>query len=334
MRTRSLALVAAVALLAACSGATASSSSSSSDDEKQQHVDVVLDWTPNTNHSGLYLAQDRGYFADAGLDVTIVEPGETSGSQLLAAGKADFAYTVAESLVPARDQGADLVSVATVIEHNTSSLISLTSSGIRRPRDLAGHSYGTYGSELEEALIRKLVACDGGDPSAVTFTPLASDDFRIGLTEHQFDTAWVFDAWDTIRLRDVDGLDVATIPFIDHTDCIPDWYTPLIATSRKHLDDDPAMVRAFLGAVAHGYRDAMTDPAAAVEALHAASPELDTDLLTRSADYLSTRYASSPSSWGQQSSAVWTDFVAFLQDNDLADDDFDVAAAWTDDYLP
>lgn len=331
MRTRALALAAAVALLASCSSATASSSS---DDEKKQHVDVVLDWTPNTNHSGLYIAQARGYFADAGLEVTIVEPGETSGSQLLAAGKADFAYTVAESLVPARDQGADLVSVATVIEHNTSSLVALASSGITRPRDLAGHSYGTYGSELEEALIKKLVACDGGDPSAVTFTPLTSDDFRIGLTQHQFDTAWVFDAWDTIRLREVDGLDVTTIPFVDHTDCIPDWYTPLIATSRRHLDDDPAMVRAFLGAVAHGYRDAMTDPDAAVAALHAASPELDTDLLTRSADYLSTRYASSPEAWGHQSASVWAAFVTFLQDDDLAADDFDVPAAWTDDYLP
>lgn len=326
MRTRALALAAAVALLASCSTATAS--------DDRQHVDVVLDWTPNTNHSGLYVAQERGYFADAGLDVTIVEPGETSGSQLLAAGKADFAYTVAESLVPARDQGADIVSVATVIEHNTSSLISLASSGITRPRDLAGHSYGSYGSALEEALIKKLVACDGGDPSAVTFAPLASDDFRIGLTEHQFDTAWVFDAWDTIRLRDVDHLDVATIPFIDHTDCIPDWYTPLVATSQEHLDHDPQMVRAFLAALAHGYRDAMADPGAAVDALHEASPELDVDLLTRSADYLSTRYASSPEAWGHQSSSVWTAFVAFLQDNDLADDDFDVDAAWTDDYLP
>ena len=188
-----------------CSPRAAAPRASASTTTKLQHVDVVLDWTPNTNHSGLYIAQARGYFARRRARRDDRRAGETSGSQLLAAGKADFAYTVAESLVPARDQGADLVSVATVIEHNTSSLISLRSSGITRPRDLAGHSYGSYGSELEEALIKKLVACDGGDPSAVTFTPLASDDFRIGLTQHQFDTAWVFDAWDTIRLRDVDG---------------------------------------------------------------------------------------------------------------------------------
>jgi ABC-type nitrate/sulfonate/bicarbonate transport system substrate-binding protein len=329
MRTRIIALAASVALLAACSSATASS-----EDEKLQHVDIVLDWTPNTNHSGLYIAQARGYLREAGLDVTIVEPGETSGSQLVAAGKADFAYSVSESLVPAREQGADLVSIAAVIEHNTSSLISLGSSGITRPRDLAGHTYGSYESALEKALIGKLVSCDGGDPEAVTHTPLVSDDFRIGLTEHHYDTAWVFDAWDTIRLRDLDHLDVSNIAFIDHTDCIPDWYTPIVVTSRAHLDDDPAMVKAFLGALAHGYRDAMTDPGVAVDALRAAAPELDVDLLTRSAEYLATRYASDPAQWGRQKAETWDEFVAFLQDNELAADDFDVAAAWSDDYLP
>ncbi|MEN0129133.1 MAG: ABC transporter substrate-binding protein [Brevundimonas sp.] len=328
MRTRILALAAAAALLAGCSSASASS------DDALTHVDVVLDWTPNTNHSGLYIAQARDYFRDAGLDVKIIEPGDTSGSQLVAAGKADFAYSVSESLVPARDQGADLVSVAAVIAHNTSSLISLTSSGITRPRDLAGHSYGSYESELEKALIGKLVSCDGGDPSAVTYTPMVSDDFRIGLTQHQYDTAWVFDAWETIQLRDIDHLDVSTLPFIDHTDCIPDWYTPIVVTSGAHLEKDPALVRSFLAALAHGYRDAMADPAAAVDALHKASPELDVDLLSRSAEYLATRYAADPESWGHQSEQVWDGFVGFLKDNRLAADDFDVAAAWSDDYLP
>ena len=190
---------------------------------------------------------------------------------------------MAEGLVPAREQGAEVVSVATVIQHNTSSLISLTESGVTRPRDLAGHSYGSYGSELEEALIRTLVECDGGDPDAVELTPLSSDDFRIGLTEHQFDTAWVFDAWDTIRLGQIDGLDVSTIPFIDYTHCIPDWYTPLVATSQQHLDDDPELVRDFLAALTHGYEDAIAEPQAAADAIHEAAPEIDEKLLALSA---------------------------------------------------
>lgn len=297
-------------------------------------VTVVLDWTPNTNHSGLYLAQANGWFADAGLDVEILEPGETSGLQLLATGHADFAYSVAESLVPAREQGVEAVSVAAVIESNTSSLIYERSSGITRPRDLAGKVYGSYGSRLEMALIGSLVACDGGDPDAVRTAPLASDDFRIGLSQGQFDVAWVFDAWDTIRLRDLDGMDVGTLAFADHTDCIPNWYTPLVATIAATLDDDPETVRAFVGALARGYEAAMTDPSAAVAALMAAAPELDERLVELSADYLATRYAADPAQWGVQDAETWAGFVGFLEREELIEPGFDTDAAWTNDYLP
>ena len=297
-----------------------------------RQVTVVLDWTPNTNHSGLYLAQAEGWFAEEGLDVEIVEPGETSGLQLVAAGQADFAYSVAEGLVPARAAGADVVSVATVIEHNTSSLISLSDDGITRPRDLEGKRYGSYESGLEKALISKLVECDGGDPAQVEFAPLVSDDFRIGLTEDQFDAAWVFDAWDTIRLGEVDGLDVDTIAFRDHFDCIPDWYTPLVATSRSLLDDEPDVARGFLAALARGYDEAAADPDRAARVLLDAAPELDPELVTASARWLGPRYTSGE--WGTQDAEVWDGFVSFLEDEGLTAPGFDTDAAWTDEFLP
>ncbi|MCV2393688.1 ABC transporter substrate-binding protein [Actinotalea sp. M2MS4P-6] len=320
---------AALALLAGCAPATAHPG----DAGGKQPVTVVLDWTPNTNHSGLYLAQSNGWFDDAGLDVTIVEPGETSGLQLLATGHADFAYSVAESLVPAREEGVDAVSVAAIIEHNTSSLIFEESSGITRPRDLAGKVYGTYGSDLENALISTLIACDGGG-TELTSAPLASDDFRIGLSEHQFDYAWVFDAWDTIRLRDIDGMDVGTLPFGDYQQCIPDWYTPLLATTASTLSSDPEMVRTFLEVLTRGYQAAMNDPVAAADALLAAAPELDPALVRASADYLATRYADDPADWGRQTAATWDGFVGFLEDNSLLETGYDTDATWTNDYLP
>lgn len=301
-------------------------------DDDLREVTVVLDWTPNTNHSGLYVAQAEGYFAQEGLAVEILEPGETSGLQLVAAGQADFAYSVAEGLVPARAAGADVVSVATVIEHNTSSLLSLADDGITRPRDLEGKRYGSYESDLEKALISKLVECDGGDPALVEFTPLVSDDFRIGLTEDQFDVAWVFDAWDTVRLGEVDGLDVDTIAFRDHFDCIPDWYTPLVATSGALLADEPEVARGFLAALSRGYEDAAADPGLAADALLVAAPELDAELVGASAEWLGPQYASGE--WGAQRPEVWDTFVAFLETEGLVEPGFDVDAAWTDEYLP
>jgi ABC-type nitrate/sulfonate/bicarbonate transport system substrate-binding protein len=322
-----------ILVVAGCATAAETSGSATTSAELRP-VSVILDWSPNTNHSGLYLAQSAGYYAAEGLDVKLVEPGDTSGLQLIAAGQADFAVSVAESVVPARTEGLPVVSVAAIIEHNTSSLVSLASAGIRTPQDLQGHTYGGYEGALEKALISSLVSCDGGDPSTVTFTSLPGDDFRIGLTEKYYDTAWIFNGWDGIRLRELDHMDINTIDFSDYTDCIPDWYTPLIAASESMISTNPELVRKFLSATARGYAESMTSPEKAVDALLAAAPELDRQLVVRSADYLASRYADSPAAWGRQSADTWTTFVEFLIAHDLAPADFATAAAWNGSFLP
>ena len=132
---------------------------SSSDDgaDGTEKVTLLLDWSPNTNHSGIYIAQEKGWYDDAGLEVAIKAPGETSNTQLLGAGKADLAISVQEEITPARAEGIPVVSVAAIIQHNTSSLLSLAEDGIEGPADLAGKTYGGYGGQLEEALIEQLI---------------------------------------------------------------------------------------------------------------------------------------------------------------------------------
>lgn len=344
---RLAALAAGTALaLAACSDPAAHTTPDDATAAAQSltPVTVVLDWTPNTNHSGLYVALANGWYEDAGLDVTVIEPGETSGLQLLAVGQADFAFSVAEGLLPARAAGADVVSVATIIEHNTSSLLSLSEDGITRPRDLEGKRYGSYGSDLEAAIIDALVKCDDGDPAKVEHVPLVSDDFRIGLTQDQFDAAWVFDAWDTVRLGEVDGLDVSTLAFRDYFDCIPDWYTPLLATSADLIDSSPATVSSFVDVTARGYEEAMGHPQEAADALMAAAPELDEALVTASAVWLADKYADDAGAWGVQDAATWEEFTQWLRVTPSTDDGIldgagldangGVDAAWTNEFLP
>ena len=334
--TRAVLALAAVALatlsLASCGGSSAAGGGSDGSGDLRPFR-VVLDWTPNTNHAGMYLAKQRGWYEDAGLDVTFVEPGEAGSLQALAAGKADVAVSVQEELIPARAAGLPVQSVAAIVQHNTSSLVSLASDGIERPRDLEGKTYGGYGGQLEQALLDALVTCDGGDPSKVRSVDVGEADYRIGLERNQYDAVWIFDGWDGIRLEQ-EGVDTNTIPFIDHTDCIPDWYTPLLATSTKVEQRRAGDLTAFMAATAKGYQAAMDDPDAAADALLDQADDLDPQLVRASARYLSTRYADDPAAWGQQDEAIWKGFAAFLLDAGLIDEPIDVEQAWTNDYLP
>ena len=330
-----LAAAVATAGLAACSSGSGGDGSGAVS-RMSPHLrpfEVVLDWTPNTNHNGMYLAKAKGWYRDAGLDVKFLEPGDAGSLQALAAGKADVAVSVQEELVPARAAGLPVQSIAAILQHNTSSLVSLQKDGIERPKDLEGKTYGGYGGPLEQALLDKLVTCDGGDPKRVKTVDVGESDYRIGMERNQYDAVWIFDGWDGLHLTQ-QGVKTNTIPFIDHTDCIPDWYTPLLATSTKVEQTRAADLKAFMAATARGYQAAAADPAAASKALLDQTDDLDPKLVRASSEYLATRYADDPKAWGRQSSKVWTDFSAFLLEAGLIKKPIDVPAAWTNRYLP
>ena len=299
-------------------------------------VTVVLDWTPNTNHSGFYLARAEGLYADAGLDVTIIEPDQSGGLPQVAAGNAQFAVTSAEVLLPARAEGADVVSVGAILAHNTSSLVMPADRGVSRAQDLENKTYGGFGGALERALVDTLVRCDGGDPSKVRYVEVGNVDYAVGFEQKAFDAVWVFDGWDVIRLRDLEGMELTTLPFyaLGEASCLPDWYTPLVASSGELINDDPELVRAFMTATAKGYEKARTDPDAAATALLAAAPELDAELVTLSADYLASRYGDPGVAWGVQSGQNWSSFTEFLKRNDLLPADVNAEDAYTNEFLP
>jgi ABC-type nitrate/sulfonate/bicarbonate transport system substrate-binding protein len=335
VKRTALAALAAATLLAACG------SKSSGPGEKAElgpntqldRITLVLDWTPNTNHNGIYLAKAKGWYRDAGIDVHIIQPGQSGSVQALGAGKADVAITVSEELLPARAQGADVVSIAAILQHNTSSLVALADSGIKGPADLPGHTYGGYGGQLEDALVKKLATCAGADASKIKFEQVGNVDYLVGLQRHHFDFVWLFDGWDVIRMRDLEHAAVTTIPFIDHTDCIPDWYTPIIATSGKMIAKQPALLRRFMQVTRRGYREAMAHPDEASAALLKGAPELDQQLVDLSSRYLASRYADDPSAWGRQDLAVWSRFATFLRQAGLLDKPVDVNKAFTNRFL-
>jgi ABC-type nitrate/sulfonate/bicarbonate transport system substrate-binding protein len=340
VRIAGLAALVGAVVLAACGGgggtgspgATGSSDASGSADARP--LTLMLNWTPNAHHVGIYAAQAQGWYADAGLDVTIVEPADAGVEQAVAAGAAQIGLAQAESLLPARAAGVPVVSVATVLPVNDSALFALAADGITRPRDLEGTRYGGFGGALETEIVSRLVACDGGDPSAVQQVTLGNVDYLAGMQADQFDVAWVFSGWDVLRASQVEGVDVTQIRFADWAQCLPNWYTPLVLASEQTLAEDPDLVRDFLSATARGYDLAAQDPALAAQLLTEQVPELNPALVEASVAYYAPLFRLPDQPWGVQDEATWVEFADVLTQAGVLSEPVDAASAFTDALLP
>ena len=297
-------------------------------------VTLMLDWTPNTNHAGIYIAKANGWYEDEGISLKIVEPAQGGVEQIVAADKAEFGISIQEAVIPARAADIPIVSIGAIIQHNLSSLMSLQSEGITRPRDLEGKTYGGFGGALETALIEQLVRCDGGDPGKVKFVEVGNIDYLVGMEQGQFDFVWIFEGWDGVRAREVEKKPISTLQFKDYLNCIPDWYTPVIITSEKVARDKPDVVRKFMAATAKGYEVANKDGAASAKALLDAAPESDETLVNAAAAFHVGKYVDAGRKWGTQDEAIWASFTAFLKSAGLIDKDIDVKAAYTNEFLP
>ncbi len=337
MRRLTILTVALCVLAAGCGDddATSPGADGATDPARPTELTLMLNWTPNAHHAGIYLAEQEGWYADAGIDLRVIEPAYDTGVEVaVAGGAADVGIAQAESLLPARAAGVEVEAVATLLPTNDSVLMSLAADGITEPADLAGATYGGFGGALETELISTLVSCGGADPDAVEQVEVGNVDYLAGLGQDRFDVVWVFEGWDVIRARDVEDADVETIAFEDHLDCIPDWYTPLLLTSETMLAERADVVETFLAVTARGYETVAGDPPAGAAALVAAVPELDPELVEPAVAYYAPRFVADGGVWGEMDAAVWVRFAEFLVEAGILEDVGDVGSAWTNDLLP
>ncbi|MEN6368453.1 MAG: ABC transporter substrate-binding protein [Thermotogota bacterium] len=295
-------------------------------------VRIALDWTPNTNHTGIFVAQDAGYFAAEGLEAVVMEPGPTVGLQLVAAGHAEFAVSMQEEVTMARSQGFPAVSIAALYPHNTSGFAAARDRGIQTPADFVGRRYGGWGSELENVMIRTVMATAGADASSVELVNMGTLDFATAVRRDLADFFWIFYGWDGIHAQ-LEGIDFVYIPL---TDLAPelDYYTPVIVTSERLLAENPSLVSRFLRALARGCVDAAARPDEAAEALLRHAPELDRALVIASQRWLAVQSVSDISVWGHQDPAVWHRFAQWALEGGLIDEAIDPDAAFTNAFLP
>ena len=166
-----------------------------------EKITFVLDWTPNTNHTGLYVALEKGYFEEAGLDVEIVQPPEDGAEVLVASGKAQFGVSFQDSMAAALsgDNALPISAVAAVIQHNTSGIISRKGEGMDTPKGMEGHNYATWNGPIELATLEQVVEKDGGDFSKIELIPSTVTDEVSALKTKSVDSIWIFYGWAGVK---------------------------------------------------------------------------------------------------------------------------------------
>ena len=304
--------------------------------KEEETITFVLDWTPNTNHTGIYVALQKGWFEEAGLKVDVVQPPEGGSALLVASGKAQFAVTAQDSIAPALtgENAMPLTTVAAILQHNTSGIVSRAGEGMDTPKGLEGHKYATWDSPVEKATIRQVMAADGGDFDKVELIPSTVTDEVSALKSGDVDAIWIFYGWAGIACE-VAGLPIDYFDFADF-DPVLDFYTPIIVSNNDWLENNPETAKAFLAALSRGYEYAAENPKEAADILMEAAPELksNAELVYRSQEYLAGEYIADAERWGEIDPDRWGGYFAWLNDNGLMQTPLDPGMGFTNEYLP
>lgn len=318
------ALLIVVVFAGACGGTT---------EQGPTPVTFLLDWVPNTNHTGIFVAREKGYFEEAGLEVQVVTPGEVYPEAAVAGGAADFGISFQESVTLARAEGAPIVSVAAVLQHNTSGFASLASLGVTTPADFEGLRYGAWGTPSEVPTLRALMEHSGADFDRLQMVTTGFSDPLALLSGRQVDLVWIYYGWQGIQ-AEKEGLALNVVMMEDYLDCVPDFYTPVVITSESTIETRPGLVEAMLAALSRGYTFAAEHPDEAAEILLGAVPELDGELVRRSQRWLSQYLIAEAPRWGEQKARVWQDYADWMLENGVVSAPLAIDDAFTNRFLP
>ncbi|WP_030598408.1 ABC transporter substrate-binding protein [Streptomyces fulvoviolaceus] len=334
-----LSAIAATSLLAVTTGCSADSSAAAQDGTTT--VTLALDWTPNTNHTGIYVAQAKGWFKDAGINLKIVPYGSTAPETLIANHKADFGISYQEGITTARAAGQDITSVYAVTQKtNVTVAVRADRDDITSPKDLDGETYAGFGAPYEKPLLQKVIQNAGGegDFKQVTLNTSA----YAALYAGKADFAMPMPTWEGLE-AELSGKPLKNFQLSDYG--FPAIYSTLVASSDQFLKKNPALARKFLAAVDKGYRYAADNPDKAADLLISENKSVltNTELVTKSEELLAKEYyKGADGTIGTQTAERWQAFADFEYKAGLLVDANgkkltkapDAAEFFTNDYLP
>ena len=305
-------------------------------------VRLALDWTPNTDHTGIFVAKHRGWYPSAGIDLAILPYATTAPETLLAAHQAECGISFQDSLTFAVAAGADIVSVAAILQRTASAIGVLADAPIQRPRDLDGKTYAGFGYPNEVPTLKAVIRADGGkgDFKVATLDSAAYE----ALYSHKADFTIPFTAWEGVE-AEMRGIRIRYFAFSDYG--FPEFYQVVLACDRQWLERDPDAARRFVGATVRGFQLAADHPDEAAADLIAENPgvfDANTALPTKSQEFLAANHllVDGNGRFGTQTLERWTGYSSVLQGQGLLVDSagkplatpLDYGRLFTTDFLP
>ncbi len=310
-------------------------------------VRLAPDWLPNTNHIGFYVAASLGYYDEEGLRLELLPfDGEAMPNRKIVTGETEFGLMPHQSIISMRARGMRVLSVAALVQANTTTLAVRADSGIIRPAELAQRRYASFGTEFEVPMLDAIIRHDGGHagPQIVSAEKL---DILNALLDGEIDIAWGFFAWEGLQ-SELAGHSLRHFFVAQHG--IPAEYFPLLFTTQALAETEPELVRAVVRATARGYQFAIADPDAAASLFLRDVPAGDLppraeSLVRRSLEWLAPRLAGDlegvpdPRGWGWHDPARWAAFASFIralaQRHGLTQPEAGAeTAGFTNDFLP
>jgi putative hydroxymethylpyrimidine transport system substrate-binding protein len=323
-RRRVLALLAGVATLETFpTGAT---------QDDLEAISVALDWYPNANHAGLFLALERGYYAAEGLAPDFYTPSDpTTVLQTVGAGRDAFGISYQTDVLLARAAGVPVVSVLALVQTPLQGVMVLANSGIAAPSDLVGKTVGYPGIPSQEAFLATMLETDGAALQDVDLVNIGFDLVPALISGRVDASLGAFWTHETI-LAEEEGYPTTILKVDDWG--VPAYYELVIAASEGTVAQQPELVERFLRATRRGYEEAIADPAAAIAALQAASPDLDVAVEEAGIALLIPAWTAGDVPFGTQTAERWDAYAAWMAERGLIPADLDATAAWRGDLLP
>jgi len=283
------------------------------------HLKIALDWTPNANHIGFYVARELGFYNDVNLDISIIDTSvdnyAVTPAKKVELGTVDLALCPLESVMSYRSKtnAFPLKAIATLFQEDLSAIVTLKKDAVQSPKDLSGKTYASYKARYEDAIVKQMIINDGGDGSLEIVYPE-----KLGIWETivngSIDATWIFTNWEGIQAKQ-NQLELNYFKLKDYG--IPYSYSPVIVASEDSIAQNGTTLEAFLQATKKGFYYAQQHPEKAATILKPllAASDQDIDLtasITETCIALGTE-----KSWGTLKVDRVEQFLTWLQNHEL-----------------